>query len=571
MTAFCFRAAAVLLLLVGVAWPDTSGPMVSVEPVSAVERTIDSLTDSRNYLRAKELDAAWVRSTPGAPRSTPDASCSTPEASGAMRFASTVVIDTGIVRSFSIAVGDDAIWVAAAGIDTLVRVYRSEDLGLTWEQVLWFSPGAGIPEVEVVYGPGDSSFVYVFYLAAVDGGDLRVMRIRHRGAEDSLAWVDLGVAVGPDTITAFSVDADRDDYHYLYCLYADENRVGRNGSFTRSLDFGRSWEITQNWWNCQDPCVRYGSGSTVHCAWRYAATGREIHVETNRYYGRPRRWRGHKKVSGAVESCIDPVIVQADTVDDARAAAWVCYTAVSRTGRRHQVEFAYSRSGGAGWVHVGRPGENPWLDEWAPALAGVRDHASGRVYMACVAGQPDQGGQGPVDKTVLLWRSISMWDPVSWSGAVRASVGQVASGGSVGPQLVVPAGAPKHFPLLVYSRRDPAGARGLYASAFWLPGGVDSGQRIEGSRVALRCFRNGQHVRFEFDVPRSGRWRLVVYDAAGRLVERLLDATLEPGIHAADFDCTGRVAGTCFARLTGPGGVSAGRRLTIVSGSGYWH
>jgi hypothetical protein len=572
---FCSRVVAVLLLLVGVAWPDASGPVVSIEPVGAIEQVIDSLTDSRDYLRAKELEVARMRSTPDARRLTLHASGVEHQALCVERIASGVVIDTGIVRSFSIAEGDDAIWVAAAGVDTLVRVYRSEDLGLNWEQVLVFSPGVGVPEVEVVYGPGDSSFVYVFYLAAVDGGDLRVLRIDYRDAVDSLAWVDLEVAVGPDTITAFSVDADRDDYHYLYCLYADENRVGRNGSFTRSLDFGRSWEITQNWWNCQDPYVCYGSGSTVHCAWRYAATGREIHVETNRYYGRPRRWRGHKQVSGYVESCSDPVVVQADTVDDARATAWVCYTAVSRTGRRRHVEFAYSRSGGAGWAHVGRSGENPWLDEWVPALASVRGPASGRVYMACVAGQLSPGGQSPVDKTVLLWRSTSAWDPVSWSGAVRASVGQVASGEGVNPQLVVPTDAPRHFPLLVYSRRDPAGARGLYASAFWLPGvGEDKSDRagpVAAGNVTLRYLLRGQQVRFEFDARLPGRWQLTVYDAAGRLVERLLDATLDPGIHAADFGCVGRVGGTYFARLVGPGGVCAGQRLTIVSGLGYWH
>jgi hypothetical protein len=195
--------------------------------------------------------------------------------------------------------------------------------------------------------------------------------------------------------------------------------------------------------------------------------------------------------------------------------------------------------------------------------------------MACVAGQFSPGGQSPVDKTVLLWRSTSAWDPVSWSGAVRASVGQVASGEGVGPQLVVPTDAPRHFPLLVYSRRDPAGARGLYASAFWLPGvGEDKSDRagpVAAGNVTLRYLLRGQQVRFEFDARLPGRWQLTVYDAAGRLVERLLDATLDPGIHAADFGCVGRAGGTYFARLVGPGGVCAGQRLTIVSGLGYWH
>ncbi len=71
-----------------------------------------------------------------------------------------------------------------------------------------------------------------------------------------------------------------------------------------------------------------------------------------------------------------------------------------------------------------------------------------------------------------------------------------------------------------------------------------------------------------FELPRAGRARLTVHDAAGRLVRQLIDAELPAGQHTARWDGAGRdgrpaAAGIYFARLSA-GGDAATRGLTLA-------
>ncbi|MFO7676478.1 MAG: hypothetical protein R6X12_09210 [bacterium] len=484
----------------------------------------------------KELDRAEAVTRPAAGRRA-----DVEPGSGRVEFAAGTV-DTTAVSAFGAAADERGrIWLAIAGRDAWLRVLRSEDLGSSWEQLFTFPTGTDVPRVEVVTGPGDSGCVFVFYLTVARAGDLRALRI---GPGESLEVLDFEVAVGPDTITAFSVAADRDRHYYLYLLYANETRAGNNASFTRSLDYGKSWEIPQSWWNCLDPCVVYGSGSTVHCAWRYAANGREIHVETNRWHGRPRNWWGHARVSRAAQSVGEPTVAQLDTCNDARGATWVAWTVADRSGRRRNIEYARSDDGGGGWTYVGPPADEPFLDRWAPVLAAAPGRPYGPVQLGYVAGRigADTTDTMP-GRTGLRWRTTTHADRASWSAASGVGTGPFASGPGVKPRLVIPPGAPKGWPLAVYSRRSPTGARGVYASAPW-PGGSEDGPVADRGRGSARAVLAGRTLRLE-PVP-DGPVRIELFDASGRRAGRT--AVVAGGAAELESDPP---AGTLFARVTG--------------------
>jgi hypothetical protein len=465
-------------------------------------------------------------------------------------------IDTGAVSAFGAAADERGrLWLAVAGRDARLRVLRSDDSGANWDELFQFRPGTDVPKVEVVTGPGDSGCVFVFYLTVAQAGDLRALRI---GPGDSLGVLDFEVAVGPETITSFAAAADRDRHYYLYCLYANELRAGRNGAFTRSLDFGKSWEIPQGWWNCWDPCVAYGSGSTVHCAWRYAANGREIHVETSRYYGRPRSWWGHWRVSKPAARCAEPTVAQLDTSHDGRAAAWVAWTVADRHDRRRDVEVARSDDGGAGWMHAGPPGDEPWLDRWAPVLAAAPGRPFGPVQLACVAGRAGADTTDAMpDKTLLSWRTTTHATRGSWSAPAGAGGGPLASGAGVKPRMIVAAGAPRGWPLFIYSRRSPTGARGLYASALWLGDDLPP-DRPAPAAGGPRVVRSGRGLRL--DPAPAGPVRLSFFDAAGRRIGQPL--TVGAGADAVSPDFV-LPAGPVFVRVTGGSG-TATARVTAV-------
>ncbi len=475
-----------------------------------------------------------------------------------------IVVDTGPVNAFG-ATTDSAgdIWVAAAGKDTKVRVYRSADFGRTWEQTLWFSHGVDVSQIELVYGAGDSCSVYVFYLTSLNSGDLWVLRIK----PDSLSWQAFPVAVGPDTVNDFSVTVDRDPHHYLYCFYANEMRTGRTGSFTRSLDFGKSWEIPQPWWNCWDPDVTYSIGATIHCVWRYAATGREIHSESNRYYGRPQRWGCYRLVSGTTQKCWDPVVAQADTGTEWNSRIWVFYTVARRDTTRLDLGYAHSADGW-GWT-TGRTLGDPFLDEWFPDLQPYYGSPSGYVHLCY-----NTGGKGTKDKTVVHLRCANALAPEHWSPVLKMNEPRAnAFFEGAGPKVVCPANSPHQWAGVLFSYYNPEYASGVYFDAPWSRGTQKGfkGSRVQGlSRRTAPARTQNKWAALEpwnsflLDVPVSGDYTCWIYDAAGRRIRRLFSGRLDAGFRSLEWD--GRSdqgepvrSGTYFVRLSGPAGLVRAR------------
>ncbi len=97
------------------------------------------------------------------------------------------------------------------------------------------------------------------------------------------------------------------------------------------------------------------------------------------------------------------------------------------------------------------------------------------------------------------------------------------------------------------------------------------GQGPVAARIGLRPNSPNPFVgrtSIGFDLPRSGRVSLRVYDVSGRLVRTLADQTMEAGYHAMDWD--GRddggaslQAGLYFCRLESAAGTDM-RRMARV-------
>ena len=448
------------------------------------------------------------------------------------------------------------IWVAVANRAGNLTIYRGDREGSGWVELYHFPNALEVRQIEVVAGPGDSAAVFVFVLTRGNAGELRALRL---DPADTLPVLEFDVAVGQDTITSFAVAADRDRWYYLYCLYANETRGGRNAGFTRSLDFGKSWEVPQGWWNCWAPALAYGSGSTVHAAWRYAENGREIHVQTSRYYGRPRSWWSHRRVSPVGELVTEPTIAQLDTAYDARGAAWVAWTVADRYDRRRRVEFARSDDGGGGWWHVGPPAGEPHLDRWAPMLAAAPGRPYGPVQLGYVAGRvgPDTSDTMP-DKTTLRWRATTRTNPANWSAPAGAGLGPVASGPGVKPRLVIPPGAERGRPVFIYTRRSPDGASGLYAARGgleWWSGAEADGPPDGGASGWLVV---GRTLRLA--AATEGAARVELFDAAGRRIGRPL--AVGPGQDEVELTVS-LPAGPVFVRLVDDRGARVARVVVV--------
>ncbi|MEO0086268.1 MAG: sialidase family protein [candidate division WOR-3 bacterium] len=417
----------------------------------------------------------------------------------AASFGGEVAVDTGAVSCFG-AAGDSAgtVWVAVGRPDAKLQVFRSDDQGMTWTSPAWFQLDSFARQVEVVVGRGDSGRVFVFYLSAANDGDLWVVALD----PVSMEWRRSAVCVGPDTIDDFSVAVDLDTNYYLYCLYANERRAGLTGHFTRSRDFGRTWDATQDWWNCWDPCVAHMSGSTVHVAWRDAETGRRIYYSWNRHYGAPAHWGPLHPVGSGTGRSFDPVVAVSDTAPEWLATVWVFYSVGRRDSSMTDIEFSYSTDGGWSW-QTGLPLDSTFADEWLPdAQAGRNGSAVDLCYY--------YGGKGPNEPTAVMWRCGSSWDPGYFSAAVKVSNMRCepATAGCR-PRVVQFPGTVPHSPGFLFSRAGPSGV--WFAAPLGGPGPVVG----TGVVAVPNPCRAGMAVMIR-GLDDSRMQRVEVFDAAGR-------------------------------------------------------
>lgn len=469
-------------------------------------------------------------------------------------WGSEVLIDSGAVTAFDATTDSTgAIWVAIAYPDNAVGLYYSDDFGASWHGRGAMSAVSAVRQVQLLSGQGDSSFLYLFLLDAGNGGDLWLARIR----PDSGGFTLAPVAVGPDTIDDFSAAIDRDNHHYLYCLYANEHRTGRTGTFTRSLDYGVSWETGTDWWNAWDPSVSHTTGSTIHCAWRYALNGGEIHYSFNRHYGMSGHWSTYRVVSDSCTGqCFDPTVVQADSSPESQAAVWVFYT----VGRRDTVmlDLQYSASSDGGWNWTpGPPFGDRFRDEQQPCLAADLSGPNDYVSLCYASGNRRSG-----DTVAAWWTCANSRDLDGWLAPVKVSRFPLSG---LAPRVVYAPHAPMRLPGVLYSQEAEAEPWGVRFAAPWL-----AAESAPADSPAPAAWPNPSAglVRLSATVANPGDYSLAVYDATGRLVSSVFQGRLEPGPQLWTWDPrspSGRriPAGTFFVRLVGPGFCTT-RRLVLL-------
>jgi len=464
-------------------------------------------------------------------------------------------LDTGLVTAFDVTSDSEgAMWAAIARPSGTIRLLRSPDSGRRWDYVLDIEPRAPASQLELFRADGESSFMFLFFLEGTNSGDLWLARI---GVDTSNPEV-IPVDVGPDTVDDFSAVCDRDSHYYLYCLSANEHRAGRTGAFIRSVDFGRTWGSRMDWWNGWDPRLSHTSGSTLHCVWRYALTGAQIHYAFNRHYGAAGYWSSLRVVSTGTDECWDPVVAQAETLPEWQAPVWVFYTVGRRDTSHRDVMYAYSLNDGWDWS-AGHSFSDPYVDEWSCDLQVDPLGPDGFVGLCYNYGGVESG-----ESTFVYLRLSHAGDSTYWTGPVamntaRASVTSKATG----PKLVYLRTGSRRTPGVVYSRYSMNGPQGVYFSASWLTRAAPEAAVVE--EPVLQCCPNPARSRVitRFTLTQAGSHELVVFDVTGKMTGRLFSGSLGTGRHTFAWDSRRVPPGTYFVELAGHG-TMAHTRLTVM-------
>ncbi|MBK6898419.1 MAG: T9SS type A sorting domain-containing protein [bacterium] len=128
-----------------------------------------------------------------------------------------------------------------------------------------------------------------------------------------------------------------------------------------------------------------------------------------------------------------------------------------------------------------------------------------------------------------------------------------------------------YYDVISLFSNDPAGPHAVHATlAIGEVTGVGDGPPTAAG-PGLAGWPNPFNPRttVRFDLPREGRVELAVYDLQGRRVRTLLAGNAAAGPHEVLWpgdDDAGRTlpSGVYLARLRGPGGTAAERKLTLV-------
>ena len=146
------------------------------------------------------------------------------------------------------------------------------------------------------------------------------------------------------------------------------------------------------------------------------------------------------------------------------------------------------------------------------------------------------------------WSTAEQYNDHAASGEVRPEIENVG-GGNYG---------------ILY--RTPMGDEGVcyFDRSDWSPGVTEyKDENAFASFISLAPNPVRDLTRLSFVTQTHGRVRVTLYDIAGRSVEDIMDASMEPGTHAINIETHNLAAGVYFVRVDAPDGTGS-RTMTIV-------
>jgi hypothetical protein len=290
---------------------------------------VHQIIEARNYGDTdlyRDLIEEWKKTTPVQPNDAPPAFVEWAQDHPyrpQMRWGNDITIYSGNVTYNSWAmtsnIDDESIDVcchigdtliaAVACSDSIVRLFKSYDLGLNWNYIVGcYVPGTEAYEPEVIYTlDGD---YHLFFRTSNNLGSIICFNFDDQGN-----WTAPWITTEADTISNYTVTSDRADYpsyYYFYLMY--HKQLGGAGSdqcwFTRSLDQGESWETPtalqgagSEW-----PDLVYGSYGYLFQTRLWFQTSGDITIRSRTSADYGNSWGGSQTVFGDTTRKMGPQI-----------------------------------------------------------------------------------------------------------------------------------------------------------------------------------------------------------------------------------------------------------------------
>jgi hypothetical protein len=402
-------------------------------------------------------------------------------------------------------------WVVTANFDSIARLYRSTDHGVSWQYVYWMgtAPADVYSQVGLVVGEGDSSFIYVYLRHRFNNGDIYMYRLK----PDLSGWGFYPVSATPDTVNHFSVCRDFHPGYYLYAATSNQLTGNADSRFWRSTDYGVTWGF-QYLYNVWDPVIRAGAGNVIGLAWTWP---RRVGVWTEPNYSRgdPLGWKPSHSVGFDTFQTYYPTLAIANTSPDTEATMWVGYS--------------YNWQNSSDWDVWSAVRYHAWGDTWRKGLpVSVRSDSS--EWGADIESYKEPGNPyvdvtyEVADRSFIHINNYWGWsianDPTTWSGQTATNDPGTNAGAWFNEERVIYSpGAPTSGGGVLFTHWDGGNwSWGLYFNAPWVTGVAGDNIRKApgaGLRVAPTMTSGVTYITAP-----QGTKTVLISDATGRLVGR---------------------------------------------------
>ena len=420
------------------------------------------------------------------------------------------------------------------------HIWRSTDGGATWQRhwpIAGNSSAVGdLNDAQILcgHGPGDTTWLYIVSAASNAG-----LRIR-RSTPDTSAflWVTIDTTT---TVVRVAIDRNIENPEHLFCVWTEADGDIRAMSSTNA---------GQTWGNADYVAAgrRGASFAAGGDGYGYVA----YMDDTDSTYYRVGRFTNNLISPGWSFETIDSVSTQrfrevaiaADRTAPGDSQVAIALAIQRYTGNGNiYPRYGWTFNGGTSWSANFWPVTNQSRETWQMHFPRIRRSYDSPLFRAIVS----------VPETTTSWDTIVYAftrtdDPTNWED--RGEHNDYRNTGEVSHDI-------GHSGL---TNGGFIAYRQYGSGNVWFDGYDFTGVATSPTPVQPRRMTTVFGGEARLTLPKRSRVTASVYDQDGRLVQRLIDGTLEAGGHRLNPDVT---SGVCFLRVAVDGKVETAKLLRL--------
>ncbi len=430
------------------------------------------------------------------------------------------------------------IWFDARFGDTELMYKRSTDNGINWEPVVRLTNNAGASENPTIASNG--STIHVVWQDLRDGNYEIYYKVSTNSGNNWSGDTRLTNNFASSTNPAIFISVNK------VSIVWNDDRDGNNEIyFKHSIDGGYNWEpvirITNNSNSSTNPSIS-GLSDNIYVTWQDNRDGNyEIYYNFSSNMGTS--WGSDTRLTNDAASSKLPCI----SAEPMSPQSYVHVAWQDDRDGNNEIYYKRSTSSGSNWEPVQRL-TNAAGNSIAPSII-TSNHFIHLVW------EDDRSGG-----IYGIYYNRSSNDGISWGSDLKLnSSTSLARNPTIyrnGSAIHVVWWDNRDNDYEIYYKQNPTGN----VTAVVNNGNVFP-EKFSLSQNYPNPFNPG--TKIEFSIPKTGFTTLVIYDALGREIEKLVNSVLNPGTYIADWITANHNSGIYFCKLIS-GSFSETKKMILV-------